>query len=367
MNTKERRLGQGQRHNETETVPPVAIVVHGLDHSAFNIQSATTFAVQFEDQLMSAQGKTVLFLEQAGVTIEQANAFKVNISSFGFDGALVREVLYGESLGSRPSGSDVRQRKKQIEEAGSVDKILEQKLLPADQIWTYYLYRELERIRRRKSFSVAIETHAYTDIVKEKAVHDAARAKERLADRNWHNGNFDDALIAYDSAVSLTNVASLMRDDDVVRQSQKIVSTLMKEKSGGLLYKAFGLAHIPRLRQVKDTAKNTDIRTILIRLQAFEGNLDVVIADLISDGKKVPLELLAKHLLARNILNSAIYGYIQNGNVNYFAWNYELFSEATLKHVSLLSFEEIRKICEERALPAFQFVEDGEGMRIINV
>lgn len=356
------RETRGRQHSvqESEPQPRVVVVMHGFDHQPLNLQAIPVLLADFRDHFQQTRGRTILYLENAGLTEVDAAFWKRSVESHGFEFTFVRNMLQQEAKGRKPGNTDVRQRIKAIHGRANLDELLAKELIP-DMVNIYMLDKGLDEVRAacpQKPLTVEYESHLPIILEQEGKIAVQYRFLYGETFDHWDKRNFDRVVATHRQACSFNHTSGIRREPEMIEKAKKLIDVLLREKDGGLLYIMGGFTHTPMVDKIKKGIDPSLSVLFLVKGDSRQDSAEGQIAKAVRDKEALDDVVYARDFLARLLLETTAESYVGQGRVDYFASRYEDHARAIYHYVNTLSLEDIRKFCEEGTANAFVFVNE---------
>lgn len=356
---------RGTPLQEREPQSRVSLLFYGVLHDPLNLESIPEIGAAIADHFSKTKGSRVLLLEGVGMTAMDAIREKQQFSG-GFQKHLIAKVLALQlNRPTLPVTNDaIRERIQHIRYTKSIDEILSHGLLPDNQLWTFFLYGELDRIRSKWPFEVEFEYHDSQFNREDDERAEAYSFVGRTSMDEWLRGNFDIALGLDKEAYRLMRKASGMRNPEMKRITTSVIDTLMGKKDGGAVGIISGSSHACVAADIAEEYSPSLPVTIYLphRLQHVPNR---IIEQEMQAGREADDVVYARDLFVKVYFEATIKAFLQEGTIDFCARNYESLQKAIVDYANTLSLEALRTMCEQKVRPAFNFVGENSDLTYI--
>lgn len=327
---------------EAELRPSVNLLFVGYNHEPLNIQAIPRISQRIDEVFTSTPGRKVLFLENAGASHEDARRVESGVRDFGFRNYLVPTILAAQGIAPSKLGvrSFILETERQIDSGGAL-------AFPLKFLQSYYLHRELDRLRDKHGFDIKFESHS-PDILR-RDIQSSSTYKEFMvkAEEAWKTGDFEAFLRNERSALTLIRANGALRDQEITEDLGRIATRMFQDGKGGAIAMIMGESHASLADSIPAKAKKAKFKTIKsLAIADIDPRAKAI--DAISKGAENADELVVQAGLAGIVGNALINSLIQAGESQRVMAHFEEYVEAIGITASGFSLEEVKQICVEK-------------------
>ena len=333
-------------HIETEPHPKVLISFYGLHHDELNLQVIDDIRHQISQHFRESPGRKVIFLESAAISRSDADRAYKGFRKEGLLRHYLRHSIWTDELGVEPSDNQIEKRIQLISDS-DLPTILDKQLIPRSFfILNYYLYQELDNLKRDLNFDIQFESHSKESLKKIQTVQTEFTELNNKSHLNWQNGNFDQAIEYHKEFYKKILQGGVLREEEVVDDLKSLARKLLKEKNGGSIFIIFGNAH----SIVTDILKRKLGPTSPVTTNYIDHSPTASEIEIAKNLRNK--ENISDVMYARNLFEGTTFWLIKKlqwpKNTTQFASNFETILKTVNEVANSLSLEEIREICEKR-------------------
>lgn len=304
----------------------------GFSHHPLNLDITPYLGQQFSEHLNNWGANTTLFFESAQGTPEDAEYERDVFRRYGYRARLVAQIT-DQGDGFRPIGDGriVNERIAEIEAAldrgqWRID------LLPAEDLQTYLMYRDWDRLQAQYHFSFEREAHSPEVIKKIKALKLDNDRLVKLFEEAWKEGRYDDFKRLADSHYKLAAARDRYRNDEISEALKKKVNKLLASPEGGSIFVLMGRDHVTVLHPSRKKLKKGDVE-----FKESGGSYESI-------NRLNP----SQRYLALRVMDALGQEYIRQERILELGYKYTVTQHRIEDLIAGVSDVEIRKLCESK-------------------
>lgn len=346
---------EGISPKEQESKPKVLATFYGYTHEDWNLQGIAGIRKSLAANLESSQGKNIIFFEFSSVNPVDADLIRKGVKQRGFL-KFESYVHLKRRLGRDPTEVEIQKRIDQIA-SSDPQTIAEEGLIPGNAMQQYFLFQELDELKKQWSFEFETEYHPKLTTEKLTRLREDQDRQIILATEHWDEGKFDESLESYVKASQIISQRSDIREKEIVDYLKGKIKTLLKEPNGGSLFILFGATHSPIIEALrKKLGPKAPIKFNTLSSFSEDSPTKKIYEDL-REGRTSPEVIYAQDLLNGMIIANLVKHAIDTKSFSQYANSSETVAKTVEKVVTSLSLEEIRRICEEK-LDVLEFLRN---------